>query len=252
MAVLCEKTLKSLLVNEHPTEVFESIDSTNTYLRAAHAPNGALVCASHQSAGRGRRGKSFYSPAGAGVYFSLRLTDPIPMDDAWALTFMAAIAVCRTLRAAGADAGIKWVNDVYLPGGKVCGILTETDFDLTLRKSKKIVIGIGLDLKKSVLPPELAGIATSLEEAGIHLSGEEAVSGIVNHLDALIASYDVPAVIEEYKKCCFILGRQVSFERNGTAYTGTAKDITENGNLTVVCEDGQHILSSGEISVRPI
>lgn len=252
MAALCEKTLKGLLHREHEIKVFESIDSTNTYLRTTHAPHGALVCASHQSAGRGRRGKSFYSPAGAGVYFSLCLTAPVPMDDAWALTFMAAIAVCRTLRAAGADAGIKWVNDVYLPRGKVCGILTETDFDLATRKSKKIVMGIGLDLKSCELPPELAGIASSLEDAGISLSGEEAVSGIVNHLDALIASYDIPAVIDEYKKYCFILGRQVSFERNGTACTGIAQDIAENGNLKVACEDGEHILASGEISVRPI
>lgn len=212
---------------------------------------GLIVAARKQTGGRGRRGKHFYSPPGSGVYFSFLLRQPLPMEHMWAVTFMAAIATARTLRAAGADARIKWVNDVYIPPRKICGILTEVSLDAEARTSSSIVVGIGVNLKETERPEELKDKIISLEQAGASLTPNEAITQIVNHFDEMLDRFDLTEIVREYKSLCFILGRGITFERDGVTHAGTALDILPDGNLLVATPQGNTVLSSGEVSILP-
>ena len=121
--VLSPANITKWLHQSHEVMVLDEVDSTNTFLRGhPEFQDGTIVAAKSQTGGMGRRGKSFYSPVGSGVYFSFLIKKALPLDQMWALTFMAAIATARTLRETGADAQIKWVNDVYIPPKKICGI----------------------------------------------------------------------------------------------------------------------------------
>ena len=250
-SVLCAPCIRAQLEQEHPVTVFDSVDSTNSYLRAhTDLAAGTVVAARSQSAGRGRQGKGFYSPAGSGVYFSLLIKKEIPLEDMWAVTFMAALATAQTLRAFGAPAQIKWVNDIFLPPKKVCGILTEVTLDAESRVSRNLVVGIGINLKTCPLPPELSPIVGALDQVGLYPGANETVAQVINRFDRLFADYDIPALVSAYKKLCFILGKRVFFVKDGRERTGIAADILNNGNLLVQTDEGELILSSGEISIR--
>ena len=228
---------------------YDSIDSTNTALKNnREAKGGALAVAAHQSAGRGRTGKSFFSPAGAGVYFSINLEKRIPLGRAWALTFFAAAAVALTLEEYGAEPTIKWVNDIYAGGKKLCGILTETEREGDF--VTRAIIGIGINIKKVQLPPELESIVTSLEAQGICPDENELVCKIVTTFEELVGSYDIPAVLAEYRKRDFLLGKKISYTYSGGIYAGTAQGIADDGTLTVKTTDGIKHLSSGEVSIK--
>lgn len=114
---------------------------------AGGAGHGTLVAAGMQTAGRGRRGRSFASPEGAGLYLSVILKTGLPMQDAALTTFAAAVAVRRAVKAVcGKELAIKWVNDLYWQGKKCCGILTEAVTDVESGGLDHMVVGIGIDL----------------------------------------------------------------------------------------------------------
>ncbi|MCI8331550.1 MAG: biotin--[acetyl-CoA-carboxylase] ligase [Clostridiales bacterium] len=250
--ILIPLNITKWLHQSHEVIVLDEVDSTNTYLRDhPEFPDGMIVTAKTQTGGKGRRGNSFHSPVGSGVYFSLLIKKALPLDQMWALTFIAAIATARTLREAGADAQIKWVNDVYIPPKKICGILTEVTLDAEARMSTGIVVGIGINLKKTERPAELQHKITSLEEAGGTLSPGQTIAGVINHFDALFKTFDLTAIVQEYKSLCFVLGEEISFVKNGISYMGTALDILPDGNLLVETKEGRQTLSSGEISILP-
>ncbi|MCI8590068.1 MAG: biotin--[acetyl-CoA-carboxylase] ligase [Clostridiales bacterium] len=250
--VLAPTNITKWLLRPHEAMVLDEVDSTNTYLRDhPELPDGMIVAAKSQTGGKGRRGKSFHSPVGSGVYFSFLIKKSLPIDQMWALTFMAAIATARTLRETGVEAQIKWVNDVYIPPKKICGILTEVTLDAEARMSTGIVVGIGINLKKTKRPAELQDKVTSLEEAGGRLAPGKTIANVINHFDALFKAFDLSAIVKEYKSLCFILGQEISFIKNGVSYAGTALDILPDGNLLVKTSQGDQILSSGEISIIP-
>ena len=233
----------------HAITVYETTDSTNTRLRALeNTPDGAVICARGQSAGRGRHGKSFSSPTGAGVYFSTGVCRNIPKERAWAMTFFAAAAVARTLESFSLEAQIKWVNDIYVGSRKVCGILTEIELDGDL--VRRAVIGIGINLRKTELPPEVAARATSLEEQGVIADETQTVARTVRELYRLTDAYDIPGVIDEYRRRDMLLGREITYERDGRLFTGKAAGIEDDGSLAVI-SDGQRLsLGSGMVSIK--
>ena len=146
-------------VGEYPAPVYvhERLDSSNQTakrLALAGAPHGTLVLAGQQSAGRGRMGRRFESPAGKGIYLSLVLRVPVPASKALGVTVGAAVAVARAVqKLCGIELGIKWVNDLYYQGKKVCGILTEAGTSVESGLLEWLVVGIGLN------PRRLAGRA---------------------------------------------------------------------------------------------
>jgi BirA family biotin operon repressor/biotin-[acetyl-CoA-carboxylase] ligase len=150
-----------------PVVALESVDSTNEEVRrraAAGAPEGLVVVADSQTAGRGRRGHTWHSPPGAGVYLSLLLRPKVPAAEAVALPLRAGLATCRALRALGLEPVLKWPNDVLVGGRKVAGILVES---VTGREGlvDVAVVGIGVNVAAHPMPADIAHTATSIESA---------------------------------------------------------------------------------------
>ena len=166
-----KQSILDRLPSHHPwrdlLQIHESLDSTNTHakeLARQGAAAGTVIIAQTQSAGRGRLGRSFHSPADTGLYFSLILRPDCKPEQLMHLTCAAAVAACDAVeRSCGLRPGIKWINDLTLEGKKLGGILTELSFSTDGRVSSA-VIGIGINVKKKSFPRELQPIACSLAD----------------------------------------------------------------------------------------
>ncbi len=232
--------------------VFESIDSTNTEARrAAERGEGtpALIIARHQSAGRGRMGRSFYSPADTGLYMTVLVEASDSLVDTVLLTTAAAVAVARAIEnTAGTVVDIKWVNDLYLGGKKICGILCES---FETGGKKYVAIGVGVNLYTEDFPAELADIAGSL--GVMDDIRAELAADIFGSLWRFYCLGERADMLEYYRARSMVLGKRIVFYENGAEYFGEALDIDEYGRLTVRLDDGsKKILSSGEISLRTL
>lgn len=232
-------------------QVFGEVTSTNAVLRqqaSAGAPDGTVLIAGSQSQGRGRLGRSFYSPADTGVYLSVLLRRDWGPLEARRLTTMAALAACRAVQqVAGKKAGIKWVNDVFLEGKKVCGILTEAAFSLEDGKLEYAVVGAGFNANcpSGGFPEELASIAGAVFDAPQEEGRNRLAAAFLNAFAGVLA--DPQTYPQAYKENCLVLGKTV------LAGTRRAKalDLDENCGLLVQYEDGsRETLTAGEISVK--
>ena len=180
-----------------PIYLYDSLESSNLtakQLALTGAPHGTLVLTSHQQAGRGRMGRVFESPAGKGVYLSLLLRPDLSAADAQTVTIGAAVAVARAVKAlCGLELSIKWVNDLYYQGRKVCGILTEAGTDIESGQLEWLVVGIGLNLTTSPAdwPEELARTAGSLYPGGPAPVSRAVLAGaIARELLSLCPAFD--------------------------------------------------------------
>ena len=220
--------------------VFDEIDSTSTYARQniSALPLPSIIISDSQTAGRGRHGNSFYSPQNTGLYMTVVFEAP---QNCGLLTPKAAVAVCKVLEANGIHPKIKWVNDLFFNSKKVCGILTE----LFSSEGQNIVsVGIGINLKTEKFPDDLpmAG-SIGFECNKTELAKETALR--------LLSDMSDSEIISEYRKRLFILGKNITFTKNGEIYSATAVDINQNCNLIVKHADGSYeTLSSGEISIK--
>ena len=235
-----------------PVYVYEEIDSTNNkakMLAASPCEHGTLVAADAQTAGRGRQGHTFYSPKKTGLYFSL-IVHPQEMQFISRITPAAAVSAAEAIaEVTGIHPGIKWVNDLFYEDKKIAGILTEAITDFETRRIHTVVIGIGINCSTEVFPEELDGIASSLHAEGISRSRLAAVlrRQLLYHLEHL----DDPAMMQKYRDDSIVLGHEITYVKNGTAYTAYAAGINEEGNLIAEFPDHtREILQSGEISIR--
>lgn len=243
-------------VGNYPAPVYlydmlESSNLTAKQLALQGAPHGTLVIASQQSAGRGRLGRRFESPAGSGVYFSVLLRPGICAPAAQAVTISAAVAMCRAIKAlCGLELSIKWVNDLYYQGKKVCGILTEAGTDVESGQIEWLVVGIGLNLTTDHWPPELAHIAGSLFPGGPAPVSRAAIAGAAaRELLSLCPAFDC---LEEYRSRCFVPGHWITVCTGTETYAARALSIDEDGRLVIQRENGRReALSHGEVSIRP-
>lgn len=235
------------------------VDSTNTYLKnaALHgAAEGTVVVADAQSAGRGRLGRSFQSPAGKGVYLSVLLRPSMPPERLLPVTALTAVAVCRALReVCGAEAEIKWPNDVLLDRRKIAGILTEA---VMPQEGKTcLVIGIGINVAQTAedFSPEVAALATSLRMQGKEISRETLVPPLLARLDEMyeaLRSGNLQPWLAEYRRRCATLGKPVRL-RNlaGGEETARAEAVDEQFGLVVRTAEGTvKTVRGGEVSVR--
>ncbi len=217
--------------------VFDSIDSTNSYAKRTVTSAPALIVANSQTLGRGRLGKSFYSPAGSGIYMTLVIADPASPEY---VTIAAAVAAARVIgRLSGKNVGIKWVNDIFAYGKKVSGILCEKTED-------KVIIGIGINLTTAVFPDEISDIAGSLS---VSCDRNAVVAELVAELMTVI-KMPPEDITAEYKSHLFILGQSIRYTKDGEEKTAVAKDINEYGNLIVEQDGVTDVLSSGEITLK--
>lgn len=229
-------------------EVFSSIDSTNAEARRRFTDgcqSPTLFLAEEQTAGRGRLGRSFHSPR-AGIYLSLLYPISCGLPSAVGVTCAASVAVTRAIRrTVGAETRIKWVNDLYRNGRKVCGILTEA---VTMGERTALIVGIGVNLRPTDFPAALADVAGSLEDSVT--PREVVVDAIVTELLPYLRNPDDKGWLEDYRSHSAVLGRQVSFLRDGSTQTGTAVAIDGEGGLVVETDQGETTLRTGEITLR--
>ncbi|HZG77026.1 MAG TPA: biotin--[acetyl-CoA-carboxylase] ligase [Paenibacillus sp.] len=238
-------------------KLFDVVESTQNAVHEAllaGAPEGALVLAETQSAGRGRFGRVWFSPPGKGVYLSFLLRPNVPPAVAPQMTLLIAVALCRAIRKeTGANATIKWPNDILVDGKKICGILVETMLEADAVKAMVAGVGITANVRREELPEELREKATSLLEAtGAPVSREHVVASFLEQLEWL---YDV------YRKEGFgpvrtlwealtstLHGRVRVATPQGVA-EGVAEGITEEGALLIRDDEGRvRAMYSGDLS----
>ncbi len=238
-------------------EVYGELDSTNTLLRTraeAGAPHGTVIIARRQRGGRGRMGRSFYS-GGGGLYMSLLIRPELSADKGGSITGVAAVAVAEAIETVcGKDCYIKWVNDIFCGGRKVCGVLTEAAIDLESRSFRYAVIGIGLNVyaPESGFPPELEGIAGALYAYDKKKSGimNRLAAEILQRLDRLLS--DPKGALDGYRRRCFVIGQTLTACRGDTEEPFLAEDIDEDYCLVGTRANGERaVLSSGEVRIRP-
>ena len=234
--------------------------STNDVLKAmaeAGAADGAVLVAGEQTRGKGRLGRSFTSAAGKGIYLSALLRPELSPEALLPLTGFVAEAMVRAVaRAAGAEARIKWVNDLILNGRKLCGILTESAFS-SAGRLKYVVVGIGLNVNydQTDFPEELRPIAGSLKtELGRPFDLAPLAATMIEELDALysaLLSGDTAAYLAAYREHCLTLHQDVLLLQNDVTTPAYALDVDEALGLLVRYPDGgQALVRSGEASVR--
>lgn len=239
---------------------FDQLDSTNIKakeLAKSGAPHGTVVVAEMQTAGKGRRGRSWESPAGTNIYMSVLLYPKMNPSKAPMLTLVMAYSVAKVLRRQGfTETGIKWPNDLVISGKKLCGILTE--MELSGREIGHVVIGVGINANIVEFPEELQKTATSLRmESGQEVDRKRLIEEISKEFEldyeTFVKMDDLSFLQEEYNQMLVNCGREVRVLEPGNEYTAVALGINDGGELLVGKADGsEEAVFAGEVSVRGI
>lgn len=261
--LMTEAEIKSLMHTDWVAKevlYFDTIDSTNTKaqeLAEKGYQSGTLVVADKQESGKGRRGRSWVSPSGTGIFMTLMIKPDINPNNASMLTLVAALAVAKAITSVtGEEAMIKWPNDIVVNGKKVCGILTEMNaqFDYI----NHIVVGIGINVHNESFPEEISQMASSLMiEAGgkrFHRAQiiAETMSYFEQYYDTFLKTQDLSALVREYDKLLVNRNKSVRVLDPKEPFDGKAMGITPKGELIVDTWESRKLVSSGEVSVRGI
>ncbi|MDD6262197.1 MAG: biotin--[acetyl-CoA-carboxylase] ligase [Clostridiales bacterium] len=237
--------------------IYRSLESTNKTAKemaVSGAEHGTVIISDCQTGGKGRYARKFFSPSG-GLYMSIILhPEAIRFSNPTAVTAFAAVSVCESIESVFQKTPeIKWVNDIFIGGKKVCGILTEavTDFESGCLEWVVIGIGINVRIRTEDFPPELRASAASLcpdkkfPGARNRLSAE-----IINRILGLKAPPDEAAILEKYKNRLMILGKPVTVIQNSEEFRATVAGIDSAAHLIVKKENGETVsLTSGEIRI---
>ena len=258
--VLSEEGIRRHLKHQElKLQVYKTITSTNTVLKALAAegaPAGLALIAGEQTAGRGRMGRSFYSPADSGLYLSLLLRPNVSAVEATRLTACAAVAVAETIEElSGRPAQIKWVNDIFVDGRKVCGILTEASVDCENGMMHYVIIGLGVNthVPAGDFPEEIRGIAgAAFDSDSIPELRCRLAAGILDRLAEYTENPGAPRVFEGYRSRSLVLGKAINILAPGRdPVPAEVLDLEEDYALLVRLPDGStQRLNSGEVSVR--
>lgn len=239
--------------------VYDTVDSTNSKVREFPVRDKpVVVIANKQEAGRGRLGRSFVSPSGTGLYLTIAFRPQFDLDKALYVTMAAAVAVCHAIdKVVGVKPRIKWVNDLFYKGKKICGILTEGQTNFETGKIDSLIIGIGVNCFPGSFPEELAHIAGSVSDVKNAFSRGQLAAEIINETMEIIDTLESKAFLPEYRTRCFILGKNILVHpnMNGKPIKARAIDIDDNGGLVVEYMEGRRMrqidtLTTGEVSIR--
>lgn len=246
--------IKSYLDREIKIIAVKEVSSTNDELKKlalAGERGTVLYVAEGQTSGRGRKGRSFFSPVGTGIYMSLLLHPDLSAEECTLITPLCAVAVAEAIeRMTGVTADIKWVNDIFISGKKAAGILTEGAF--TRKGADYVIVGIGINLAhpEGGFPEEIREIAGAVTEKAEELREEliaETVNRFMYHLKGIKSRDFIPL----YREKLFFLGEEITVISPEGDYRATALDIDSDCRLTVKTSNGEiKTLGSGEISVK--
>ncbi len=251
-----KKILEQYLNQKLNITIFDELDSTNKYLKkigSTGEKENQLVIALSQTGGRGRMGRSFYSPNGTGIYFSLLVHPKFSAEKSLFLTVMAAVSVAETVMKYNKnDVKIKWVNDIYIDGKKVCGILTEGAINSN-KMLDYVVVGIGINLiaPENGFPDEIKDTATAVFPGKTEeYIKEKIVADVVNKFFDMYNGIDTD-FIKRYKEYSYLTGKDINIISGETVRPATVIDITDDCHLLVKNENDKiEEISSGDVSVR--
>lgn len=248
---------KYLTIHINNIEVYKTVTSTNDLAKQYALdlkPEGTVIVAREQTAGRGRKGRSFYSPMSTGVYISVLLRPELTAEKTLYITTAAAVAVAKAIeKISGKEAKIKWVNDIFVDGKKVCGILTEGAIDFETGKMQYAVLGIGVNIKKpeNDFPSEIQNIAGSVFDTTDKEVSSIIVAEILNNFMNYYKNLASKPFYEEYKKRMFLIGKQLTVYSGKDSYPAVAIDLDEELSLIVKDENGNiKKLNTGEVSIK--
>lgn len=254
--------LRPLLGDElmERVHLYDSVESTNTVLAKAAdsgAPDGSYVLANEQTAGRGRRGRSFVSPRGKGIYLSVLLRPHTAPEELMDLTAWTAVAIRRAVYAAcGVKAGIKWVNDLILDGRKICGILSEMALEGESREVRHVIIGIGINVtqEEEDFPPELRQTAGSLRMSLRRKpSLPQLAAQMILAMEQLRRDWprEKETYLKEYREADILDGQEIRVLSGESERDAKALGISPDFGLLVEYRDGaREELRFGEVSIR--
>lgn len=258
--VLDEKAIHNYLGSEYANmdiHIHKVIDSTNTEisrLSAAGAREGTVVIAAEQTAGKGRRGRSFYSPAESGIYMSILLRPSLPMEESVRITTAAASSVAEAIEeVTGIPAGIKWVNDIYVGDSKVCGILTEASFSIEDNKLDCIVLGIGINLYQpdADFPEDIKNVAGFICDKKSFSYKNKLIASIIRRFMEYYANIGQGTYMEAYRKRLLWIGKKINIIAGDKKEPAVLLGVDEECHLRVRYDNGsEDAISSGEISIR--
>lgn len=255
-AELIESGLKTEQIGRR-LYVYDEVDSTNSIAKkfaSEDAPHGTTVIADMQSAGRGRLGRSFISPSGKGIYVSILVRPTFSLEFASMITTAAAVAGAEAVETlSGHEVGVKWVNDLYMNGKKICGILTEASMGLEMQSLDYAIIGIGINIRSvgTSFDAELKKRASSIEdESGVKVDRNALCSKLLNRIEKYFATIEERGFLEEYRRRELLTGNMITANVGSESIKGVAEGIDDNANLIVRLENGElrHI-GSGEANL---
>lgn len=237
---------------------FEEIDSTNNFcktLAKEDFSNPTVVLSDTQSCGRGTKGRSWTSPKGAGLWFSILLKPNFPPKFLGSIPLLTATAIYESLSEFGIKSGIKWPNDIFIKDKKVCGILTESN--LSNNKIEYLIVGIGINVNLSLndFHPELQDKATSLKISyNKDFNRFDILNVILKNFNSLyykLTENKIKCIIENYKANSCVLNKKVSLHYNNTYEIVTPIDVMNDGSLLVKDTNNKSKqIYSGEVSLR--
>ena len=239
--------------------VYKTLSSTNTVLKEEAnngAPEGTVIISEEQTAGRGRMGKKFYSPAGTGIYLSILLRPDMPASKSLFLTTSAAVATAKAIEdVSDKKAGIKWVNDIYIGTKKVCGILTEAAFNMETGKLDYAIVGIGINIcfPKNGFPSDIDNIATAVFDKTSDSTNKRSklIAHLLDYLMDYYQDFDKKDYVKEYIDRSILIGREVSLIESDHTTPATVLSIDNDCRLKVKLKDNtERWLSSGEVSIK--
>ena len=235
----------------------DEVDSTNEYLKRMvedgyDSDEMLTVTAQFQTAGKGRRGRQWFSEPGTALMFSVLVKPSLKMDDCSMITLIMAMAVRQALKDMDIDTNIKWPNDIVLGNKKICGILTEALLD-----SKRIIVGVGINTNQESIPQELKESATSiLLETDDCVDHDSLLDSILFNfeklLERLFEAGDLSDLKSEYEEALVSLNKEVTVLDPAGEYNGICKGIDNKGQLIVSHEGQDTYVYAGEVSVRGI
>lgn len=237
-------------------QLYDCLDSTNAKamtLAQEGASSGTVILANEQKAGRGRKGREFFSPRGKSIYMSLILRSQLSHRELPLVTaFMGTAAALAIDEICGVETGIKWVNDLYLGGKKIAGILSQASLNMESGSADFIVIGIGINVNLVQFPPELSPIAASIEQlTGKAVSRSDLIAKILANCRQMDEKIRQRSFLEEYRRRSIVLGKKILVCGASESYEAVAEEIDDNAALLVRLSNGEiKILDSGEVSIK--
>ena len=254
ISLLNAEKIKEQLKKGIDVFTFETVDSTNLLAKksATKTDKDTLFIANHQTSGRGRMGRTFLSPENSGIYMSLLLHPQINFEDYSLITTAAAVSVAKTLdKFSAVKTQIKWVNDIFLNGKKVCGILTEGAFKSSSDAFAVLGIGINLYEPEKGFEEEIKEIAGCVfEEKCDEQIKIKIIAEVINNFYGFYENLPHKRFLPEYREKDMLLGKKINYVKNGKTYEAVATGITDNLELKVVdALKNETLLSTGEVTI---